>query len=720
MFAAAVAHHEAGRLAEARSGYRDIVARDPDHAESLHLLGLIMAQTGEPEAGAQLIDRAITLTPGRAPHHNSLAIAYRGMGRDEDAIREYRAAAALRPESAEIRNNLAATLEVLGQREAAVEEYRRAAGIAPEMAEIWYNLGNALSEPAETEACFRRAIALRPDFVNALANYGRWLIAQARWRDAEALLGTAVRLAPNDAHAWNNLGVARQELGQAAAAEASFRRAVGLDPHCADAHYNLGCALSADGRTDEAVASHLAALAADPLHGAARLAACMARVPILCRTQAEVADRRADYLAALTQLASETDIPGLAAAIGSSQPFFLPYQGENDREPQCVYGRMVCRLLAGTILPTPRPRQRIRVGIVSGFFRDHTIFKLFLEGWLTELDRARFEITAFHTSPIHDAVTRRAAELCDRFVHGSAPAPGEMDVLLYPEVGMDPIAGRLAAQRLARVQCVAWGHPVTTGMPTMDFFLSSALMEPPDADAHYTERLIRLPGLGVHYTPDEPPPPSLEQKSSVVFWSGQALYKYLPRYDTIFPRIAIAVGACRFLFIAFANSAAVTEAFNERLRRAFAAFNLDAKEYCEILPPMPQDRFVAAVGMADVVLDTPGWSGGKSTLDSLAQHPAIVTLPGRFMRGRHTAAILRHIGCETTIASSIDDYVSIAARLALDIGWRTQVRHAMAERGHHAFRDTAPIRALEDFLERQILPGGTIHRVNELNIGGIQ
>ena len=131
----------------------------------------------------------------------------------------------------------------------------------------------------------------------------------------------------------------------------------------------------------------------------------------------------------------------------------------------------------------------------------------------------------------------------------------------------------------------------------------------------------------------------------------------------MFPRIAAAVGACQFVFIGFAKSRAVTEAFRARLGACFRCVGMDAEHYCVILPPMPQERFVAAVGLADVVLDTPGWSGGKSTLDCLAQDPAIVTWPGRFMRGRHTAAILRRIGCEATIAGSLDEYVAIAARL---------------------------------------------------------
>jgi protein O-GlcNAc transferase len=85
-------------------------------------------------------------------------------------------------------------------------------------------------------------------------------------------------------------------------------------------------------------------------------------------------------------------------------------------------------------------------------------------------------------------------------------------------------------------------------------------------------------------------------------------------------------------------------------------------------------------------------------LDCLAVNPAIVTLPGRFMRGRHTAAILRHIGCGATIAGSLDEYVSIAVRLARDPAWRAEIRQSVARQKHRAFNDRAYMRALESFL----------------------
>jgi protein O-GlcNAc transferase len=714
-FARAISLHQAGRLGDAATLYRAILEREPNHADSLHLLGLITAETDDPRAGIILIRRAMAAEPGCAPHHNSLGHAYRRLGRLEDAVASYRDAAALRPGSAEIHNNLATALCDLGRWQEAIEHYRQAAAAAPDVADIWYNLANVLAETGSPEAgtCYRVAAGLQPGSAPVHGNYGRWLMTQGRWVEAEAHLSEAVGLAPAQAANWNNLGVVRRELGRADL-EVCFRHALAIDPNLADAHYNLGCVLSGDLRTDEAVACHQAALSADPRFAKARLAVCMAQLPILYRSQEEIAVRRQRYATALQDL----EAADLADAIGSSQPFFLPYQGENDRTLQAAYGRLACRALAKPppAVSSPPPGSRIRIGIVSGFFCDHTLFKLFLEGWLTRLDRGRFEIVGFHTGRIADATTIRCAALCDTFVQGlpteaawcEAIVAHAPHVLLYPEVGIDPIAGRLAARRLASVQCATWGQPETTGMPTIDAFLSSELMEPPDGDAHYTERLVRLPDLGSCYMPDGDVPPPLDRTAlgldpqAPVFWSGQALYKYLPQFDVVFPRIALQLGGCKFVFIAFARSPAVTEAFRSRLSDAFAAAGLDASRHVMILPAMSQRDYLGAVGLADVILDTPGWSGGKSTLDCLAWDPAIVTWPGRFMRGRHTAAILRRIGCEATIAESLDDYVSIAVRLMRDPAWRAQIRQTVALRKHRAFDTSAYIGALEAFLTEAV------------------
>ena len=448
-FGEAIAHHQAGRFSQAAALYRALLDRDPNHADSLHLLGLITAEHDDPNAGIALIQRAMTLEPGFAPHHNSLGHAYRRLGRSDDALEAYRAAAALRPDSAEIHNNLGTILFERGQVDDAVSHYRRATAYAPGIAGIWCNLANALAATdrhAETGACYSEAERLDPSLAGAFANHGRWLMTQARWAEAEARLREAVRLDPALHAAWNNLGIVLQPHDPAGSA-ACYRNALALDPTLADAHYNLGCLLSGDGHTDAALACHAAAVAADPGFGPARLAACMAQLPILYGSAEEVAIRRGRYAAALETLAATADARALGPAIGGSQPFFLPYQGQDDRALQAIYGRLACHVLAETepavaLAACPAAGERIRVGIVSGFFADHTVRALFLEGWLAHLDRDRFEVTGFHTGRSADAVTAACAERCERFVSGlpsaaawrQAIAASEPHVLLYPRL----------------------------------------------------------------------------------------------------------------------------------------------------------------------------------------------------------------------------------------------------------------------------------------------
>ena len=769
-----LAHQQQGRLAEAEQAYANVLIQQPNHADALHLLGIIALQTGQPERAAALIGRAIEHDASVPAAHNNLGIALRRLGRTAEAVASFDRAIALRPDDAEAHNNRGVALREAGRLREALSSYDRAIASLPGYAEAHNNRGillRAAGHPIEALNSYDRAIALRPDDAGVHANRGNALLDLLRFADALASYDRAIALRPDHAEAHADRANVLVILDRAAEAlvscdtalalvpdraathavrgnalmllrrpdEArnSYDRAIALDPSDAGAYFSRGELLRSEGLPDEAIAALDAALAVDPLHGAARLARCMAELPIVPHSEAEIATRRARYLAALQRLAADAEDPAvrrsLAREIGVPA-FYLPYQGENDVVPQRVFGQLVSAILGEASPPVrlaPRPggREKIRLGMVSGFFCAHTVYRLFLDGWLSELDRDRFEITGFHTSRADDAATVRLAELCDRFVRDlpskaawrGAVIEAAPHVLLYPEFGMDAISGWLAAQRLAPVQCVTWGHPETTGLPEMDYFLSSDLMEPPDGEQHYSERLVRLPGLALHYTPDEVRLPGLGphnipdeirpepidhaafglRAEQPIYWSGQSLFKYLPRHDWIFPAIAAAAGPCQFVFVSSMTDA-LTDIFRDRLRRAFAERGMDADRYCVILPKLSQQRYVGLAGLADVILDPPDWSGGRSTLDCLAVGPAIVTLPGRFMRGRHTAAILRHIGCEETVARSPEDYVAIAARLCRDAAWRARVKQAVAERRHLAYRDAGYVPALETFLQQAL------------------
>jgi len=170
----------------------------------------------------------------------------------------------------------------------------------------------------------------------------------------------------------------------------------------------------------------------------------------------------------------------------------------------------------------------------------------------------------------------------------------------------------------------------------------------------------------------------------------------------VFARIARTVGDCQFVFLRHFGAPAITASMKERLERTFAAAGLRADYHCVFLNRLSQSKFVAAAGLSDVFLDSIGWSGCNSALECLTQALPIVTFEGATMRGRHSAAILRMIGVEDTIATTVDDYVAIATRLGKDAQFRRAISSRMAENRHKIYRDRAPVAALEDFLEKAV------------------
>jgi protein O-GlcNAc transferase len=182
------------------------------------------------------------------------------------------------------------------------------------------------------------------------------------------------------------------------------------------------------------------------------------------------------------------------------------------------------------------------------------------------------------------------------------------------------------------------------------------------------------------------------------FWCGQSLFKYLPQFDAVFPRIAREVGDCRFIFIEFPSGDYVTGLFRKRLDRAFAEFGLRASDFVIVLPRLGEDRFSAAIARCDIGLDSIGWTGNNSTLEALVHDLPIVTVPGAMMRGRHTMAILQMMGVMDTITKTVDDYVSTAVRLAQDVSWRMALRKRIAESKSGLYRDDSFILAFEEFL----------------------
>jgi predicted O-linked N-acetylglucosamine transferase (SPINDLY family) len=611
--------------------------------------------------------------------------------------------------------------------EAAAAECRAALALRPESPELHDRLSHILYRLGRLEAAAlacRRALQLRPGDPAMQNHLGIILIGLGDFAAAEQAYRAAVRLDPAYAEAFRNLGDLYGKTRRFEDCVKAYREALLVEPAVPATWNNMALALGNLARNDEADFCYGKALQLDPDFLAARINRCVDRLRLIYRTEAEIEAARAQYAAELESLCGldlAASPPSSASATGTRAPFLLAYQGRVDRDLQARYGGVVARIMAGLYpawtqapeVAPPQPGEKIRVGILSAFFHNHSNWKIPIKGWLAGLDPNRFQLFGYHAGHWEDEETAKARALCHRFIQGlpslehwaEAIRADRLHVLIIPGLGMDTLTLRLAALRLAPRQATSWGHPDTSGLPTIDDYLSSDLMEPPDGASHYTERLVRLPNLSIWYEPPNTVPEPVSRadlglpEAAVLYWCCQSLFKYLPRDDHVFPRIVRRVADARFLFIESAESERMTQIFRERLDAAFAAAGMDAGSYCVFLPSMPLARFAAVCRLADVFLDSVGWSGCNSTLEALAMDLPVATMAGDLMRGRHSAAILAMLGLPELVADDIEGFVDLAVRLGRDRELRQGFSARIARTRHRLYRDQAAIDGLEAYLE---------------------
>ena len=456
-------------------------------------------------------------------------------------------------------------------------------------------------------------------------------------------------------------------------------------------------------------------------------------LPILYKNQEEIINYRQrftsllDYLIKETKIETEKDKKEATKMLGLITNFRHPYQGLNDVYLKRKYAKYVCTI-AQKICPdlckkkslnNVTVNQKIRIGYIS--LRLHALGRLYL-GWIKYCNKEKFEVYVYDLSGKSDGQLSRYQKDIKQYSNGYQIIPDvpnlhdlseqitsdEIQILIIPEIGIDPVFEIISCLRLAPIQCTTWAHPVTSGSPTIDYFLSSNLMEPVNGDEHYSEKLVRLPNLGfpLQYSP----PPQLNKKRSdfhlreeaIIYLCSQSLFKYLPQHDYIFAAIASQSKLFQFIFLDPAQGKAVTEKFQERLDKVFRDYGLRYQDYCVFLPRSDEPTYLQLNQLSDIFLDCLSWSGGCTTKDAITCDLPVVTCPGEFMRGRHSYAILKMLGVTETIGCNENEYIDIALRLGLDQSWRQKIKNKIKVNKYRIFDDQECVRKLESFFEEAV------------------
>ncbi len=254
--AAAMSHHQAGQLNEAETLYRQILERDPHNIDSLHLLGLISFQRGDPDTAITLIGKAIAKNDKVAALHYNIANAYISTGKASEAQKHYERALALEPAYAEAANNLGYVLLKQNEPEKAAAYFNKALKINPNYAEAHNNLGLVLKDLGKMEealASFEKALTLKPDYLFARNNLALTLRNLERPDEALKHYEQVLTQRPDYVEARNNLANALRDLGRLSEAKQQLECAIALKPDYAEAHSNLGNVYKDLGKHEEAI-----------------------------------------------------------------------------------------------------------------------------------------------------------------------------------------------------------------------------------------------------------------------------------------------------------------------------------------------------------------------------------------------------------------------------------------------------------------------------------
>jgi hypothetical protein len=325
-------------------------------------------------------------------------------------------------------------------------------------------------------------------------------------------------------------------------------------------------------------------------------------------------------------------------------------------------------------------KRQLKLGIVSGFIYRHSVWDIILKGLVLNIDRNIFNIAIYHTGSTVDDQNEIARNHADRFVQGpnthdvwiETLQQDGLDVILYPEIGMDPYSMHLACFRLAKLQIVSWGHPMTSGIPTLDWYLSGDVLESAVAQEHYSERLIRLPNTGVCTYPVEIKPRKLtieiEDKRAFIgkvkFYLCQHAFKFTDRAINLIVNIAKKCNEAIFILVCDSK---YPDAFNiaiEQIHTSFDLAGLSYKERVYILPWMNRAQFLGSFKHIDIYLDLPGFSGYTTAWQAISQGVPVLTLEGEYLRQRLAAGLLRQVHLSEGIVETDDGYVDKACEWA--------------------------------------------------------
>ena len=581
--------------------------------------------------------------------------------------------------------NLGLVLRAQGRLDAAVESYRKALSLKPDYVEAHNNLGNVLKDQGKLDEAvkhYRQALLIKPDDAGAYNNLGSVLKEQGKLEVAIQHYRKALSIRPDYVEAYNTMGNALRDQGNFDAAIESYRKALSLKPNLAEVHNNLGYALKEQGKPDAAIESFRQALALKPDYAEA-----YNNMGTVFQAQGKLDEAFASYHKAITL---KPDFAVAHSSLLYTINFSTSYSTSHRLEEARHYGRnaagkVSARFSAWSCSANP---ERLRVGVVSGDLRNHPV-GYFLEGMLASIDPARLELIAYAAHHEEDDLTAR---IRPRFADWK-PLPGLADETAARLIHDDGVhilldlSGHTTFNRLpvfawkpAPVQASWMGYFATTGLAEMDYLLADPYVTPQDEEDHFTESVWRLPESYLCFTPPDmalevSPLPALSA-GRITFGCFNNLVKMNDAVVALWARVLQAVPGSRL----FLKTKQLSDpAICETTRQRFAACSI-APERLLLEGASPRAELLAAYNQVDIALDPFPYPGGTTSVEGLWMGVPVITRRGDRFLSRVGESIAHNAGLADWIAIDDEDYVAKAVAHASGLERLAQLRAGLRQR----------------------------------------
>lgn len=705
--------HRAGRADEALPFYADALRLEPDDLAALYYGGVAAWSAKQLDLALERLNRAIALAPqptAEVHYHRGLVLA--SLNREEEAVADYQHALALKPDYAPPHNNLALIMRDRGDLAAAARHLDAALRADPQLHDARYNRGLVAVQMGElvlARTTLADCVKRDPDNAAARASLIDVLIDCAAHSEALALARASAKRLPKAAVLWNALAQAESAAGNQDAVAKAYADGLKVAPE--DVVLSLNAALFESEQSNFSGAREIyTRLIAAHEHNGARFRVATL-LPVIPQSEAQIDDLRRSFRDELAGLRDDgVKLVDPLNEFGDT-PFYLSYHGRDDDRQLLTELeqtlRTACPALNFTAPHIGRTRRagKPRIAFCSHFLFDHSVGRS-VAAYVQALASEAIELTLLLVPPFaQDALSRELAVGStiarlpfDLRTARERIAALELDLLIFPEIGMDALTYYLALSRLAPVQWTTLGHPCTSGLSSIDAYLSHQTLEVPGSERFYSEQLIRLPEGSIYpgYPADNLPSRLRDRAQLGLPTDGpllicpQSLFKLMPQFDQALRGILEATPQAHVLLPEARHTGQIAA-----LKRRFAATLGPLAQRIQFFSRRSRAEFIELVSACDVLLDPFPVGGGITTWDALATGIPIVTLPGELMRSRFALSALEQAGVMTTVARDLPDYVAIASRLLRDADERASIRGALSGAAPSIYRDT---RAVPHFL----------------------